>query len=107
MRPKLNWDGYDDAVKTINFLVVPIGIEIVRMVASNGFGMTLEQIQDNCRYGKDMVSDWVDDLHREGFLILKVHPRPPGANGIFAGEDTYYQCNWAQIKRVNKAISKL
>lgn len=105
MRPKLNWDGYEDAYAIIHLLTFPLSVDILRMVASNAYGMTQEQIMDNCRYSKELVEQWTRELYVQGFLILKTFPISPG--GFVAGEIDYYQCNWKQIKRVNKAISQL
>lgn len=102
MRPNLNWEGYADAVRQLNYLVVPGSVEIIRMIASNRFGMTEQQVVDGSRYNPGMIRSWLCELHREGFLTIKT---------IFtenwASKTEYYQCNWKQIKSINKAISRL
>lgn len=104
MRQNLNWDGYVDAERILSMLNVPIGKEIIRLLASNKYGMTQAQIIDNCRYGADMVRDWLADLTREGFLVQDMAQRRAYP---IVHEVGRYQINWKQIRQINKAISRM
>lgn len=105
MRPKLNWDGYTDAHNILHLLTFPLTVEILRMIASNAYGMTEQQVWDNSHYPHELIETWLQELYLQGFVVKKQFPINVGQ--FTQTEVDYYQCNWKQIKRVNKAISQL
>lgn len=106
MRPRFHWDAYDSVNYQLSFLCNPPYKEIIQLVGCNNrYGMTEQQIIDNCKLTMkaETLKMAIGDLHQQGLLREEMG----SYHEFFSDKRVYYKVNWSVIKQINNAVKRM
>lgn len=103
-RPNLNWEAYQDLRRTLDLLTIQGPVEVLRYIASQKYGASVDDICAHCRYPNGHVGKWIIMLADQGLVHLRVCTT--FISGFPKPHDRWF-ASWSTISRINKAISKM
>lgn len=107
MRPRFHWDAYDSVNYQLSFLCNTPYKDIIQLVGCNNrYGMTMQQIKDNCKarfVNDNIMTEAVNDLCAQGLLREEIG----GYHEFFSDKRVYYKVNWSVIKQINNAVKRM
>lgn len=108
MRPRFQWDLYDQVYYDLGFLSNTPYKNILQLVGCHREGMSLQQIIDNCKskfISPRLMEEAINDLCAQGFM--STHTVQTELMGGHIANREYYRVNWRVIKQYNNYLKRL